>query len=148
LFAFAPVSPGGGIYPEVHTSSECTPFARILPSVVSGALGDHTITGGRDGFSLGPGRKANPAAIIPNMAIRNSDVIVQAMVRLLLHNAWTAPPKAQRANAVVVIALSKVARNARARRNIQCHTQDRPIPGRPDEAPVLAAPANDWAMAL
>jgi hypothetical protein len=32
-----------------------------------------------DGFSLALGRKATPAAIIPNMAIRNSDVIVQAM---------------------------------------------------------------------
>jgi hypothetical protein len=48
------------------------------------------------------GRKATPAAIIPNMAIRNSDVIVQAMVRLPLHNAWTVPPKARRANAVAL----------------------------------------------
>jgi hypothetical protein len=34
------------------------------------------------------------------MAIRNSDVIVQAMVRLHLHKQWTVPPKARRANAV------------------------------------------------
>jgi hypothetical protein len=46
------------------------------------------------------GRKTTPAATIPNMAIRNSDVIAQAMVRLPLHKAWTVPPKARRANAV------------------------------------------------
>jgi hypothetical protein len=34
------------------------------------------------------------------MAIRNSDVIAQAMERLPLHKAWTVPPKARRANAV------------------------------------------------
>jgi hypothetical protein len=53
-----------------------------------------------DGFSLVLGRKTTPAATIPNMAIRNSDVIAQAMVRLPLHKAWTVPPKARRANAV------------------------------------------------
>jgi hypothetical protein len=44
-----------------------------------------------------PGRKATPAAMIPNMAIRNSDVIVQAMERLPLHKASMISPKARRA---------------------------------------------------
>jgi hypothetical protein len=53
-----------------------------------------------DGFSLVVGRKTTAAATTPNMAIRNSDVIAQAMVRLPLYKAWTVPPKARRANAV------------------------------------------------
>jgi hypothetical protein len=46
------------------------------------------------------GRKTIAAVTIPNMAIRNIDVIAQAIVRLPLHKAWTIPPKGQRANAV------------------------------------------------
>jgi hypothetical protein len=53
------------------------------------------------------GRKTIPAAIIPNMAIRNSDVIVQAMVRLPLHKAWMLPPKARRAITVVEVVSSR-----------------------------------------
>jgi hypothetical protein len=48
-----------------------------------------------------PGHRAIPAATaIPNIANRNSEVIAQAMVRLLLHKEWTVPPLARRANAV------------------------------------------------
>jgi hypothetical protein len=53
-----------------------------------------------DGFSSVLGRKTTAAATTPNMAIRNSDVIAQAMGRLPLYKAWTVPPKARRANAV------------------------------------------------
>jgi hypothetical protein len=35
------------------------------------------------------------------MAIRNGDVIAQAMVRLLMQNACTVPPKVRRANAIL-----------------------------------------------
>ena len=51
-------------------------------------------------WALGP--KATPAAIIPNMAIKNSDVIAQAMVRLHLRKACTLPRKARRANAIFI----------------------------------------------
>jgi hypothetical protein len=46
------------------------------------------------------GGKAIPTAIIANMAIRNIDVIAQAMERLPLHKTWTVPPEAPRANVV------------------------------------------------
>jgi hypothetical protein len=46
---------------------------------------------------LALGRKTIPAAIIPKMAIRNSDVIVQAMLRLPLHKASMVAPKTRRA---------------------------------------------------
>jgi hypothetical protein len=36
-------------------------------------------------------RKTTTAVAIPNMAIRNVDVIAQAIVRLPLHKAWTIP---------------------------------------------------------
>jgi hypothetical protein len=47
-----------------------------------------------------PGRRATAAAAIPNMAIKNTDVIVQAMVRLPLQTTWTLALKAGHANAV------------------------------------------------
>jgi hypothetical protein len=72
-------------------------------------LGDHMIAGWSSWrfllpsrrLLLGAGPESQACRNIPNMTIKNSDVIAQAVVRLHLRKACTLPRKARRANAIL-----------------------------------------------